>query len=113
MVDGNATDEGEGEVVFPIQAQNGKEELEGHVMSEVNPSIEGSDPTVEAGKTNVEIEDDSSKVPRARTRKAVAKDKNKVIGSSDQVQENIEGYKVWKGKVVPGKLDTCLLLLTR
>lgn len=109
----NATDEGEGEVVFPIQAQNGKEELEGHVKSEVNPGTEGSDPKVEAGKTNVEIEDDSSKVPQARTRKAVAKDKNKAIRIADQVQENIEGSKVWKGKVVPGKLDTCLLLFTR
>lgn len=110
MVDGNTTDEGEGAVDFPFQAPNDKEELEGHVMSEVNPSIEGSDPKFEARKTNVEIEDDSSKVPRARTRKAVAKDNNKVIGFADQVQENIEGYKVWKGKEVPGKPDTCLLL---
>lgn len=82
-------------------------------MSEVNPRIEGPDPKVEAGKTNMEIEDDSSKVHRARTRKAVAKDKNKVIGIVDQVQENIEGSKVWNGKVVPGKLHTCLLLFTR
>lgn len=98
MVDGNAPEEGEGEVVLPSQAQNGEEQLEGHVMSGINPSIEGSDLKVEAGKTSVKIEDDSGKVPRSRTRKAVGKDKTKVIGIADQVQENIEGSKGWKGK---------------
>lgn len=111
MVDGNATDEGEGEVVFPIQAQNGEEHLEGHVMSGGNPSIGGSDRKVEAGKANVKIEDDSSKVSRARTRKAVAKDKNKVIQIEDRVQENIEESVGWKGKDVLGKLDMCCCCL--
>lgn len=111
VVDGNATDEGEGEFVLATQAQNGEEQLECHVMRGVNPSIEGSDRQVDAGKTNVNTEDDPSKVPQARTRKAVGKDKNKVVGIADRVQENIEGSEGLKGKVVPGKPNTCFRCL--
>lgn len=113
VVDGNATDEGEGEVTLPIQAQNDRDKPEGHVISEVDPTIEGSDHQVQAGETNVEIEDDSSKVRRARKRKAVAKDKNRVIGIADQVQENIDGSMIGKGKVVHGELYRCLLPFCR
>lgn len=113
MVDDNAADEGEGEVVLPVQAQNDRDKLEGHVMSEVNPSIENSDLKGEAGKTNVEIEYNSSKVGRARKRQTVAKDKTKVIEIADEVQENADGSKVRKGKMVHGKLVTCLLPFTR
>lgn len=104
MVHGNAADEGEGEVAFPVQAQNGKEQGEGHAMSGIILSIEDSDRELEAVLTNEKIEDDTSNVPRARTRRAVAKDKNKVIGTADWVQENIEGSKISNGKVAPGNL---------
>lgn len=115
MVDGNAADEGEGEgeVVLPVQAQNDRNKLEGHVMSEVNPNIEDSDLKSEAEKTNVEIEDNSSKVGRARKRQTVVKDKTKVVEIADEVQENADGSKVRKGKMVHGKFVTCLLPFTR
>lgn len=100
MVDSNATDEDNGEVAFPIQAYNGKNQLEGHVTSGLNPWIEGLDRELEVLQTN-ENEDTTSKVPRARTRTAVAKDKNKVLGIADRVQEDIEGSKLSKGKVFP------------
>lgn len=95
------------------QAQNDRDKPKGHVVSEINPSIEGSDHKVEAGKTNVEIEAVSGKVRRARKRKTIAEDRNKVFGIADQVQENLQKSKVGKCKVVNGKLDTYSLPLTR